>query len=288
MKRLQVSHVTEYRFAGAATLMPHRLMLRPREDHSVRVVSSELSINPAATTLRWQRDPLDNSVAIATFNDRVDFLQIASKVVVEHFEETPLDFIVDAPAVTYPFCYSAVEMRLLQAFLQPCWPEDAGALDAWVARDVLRGESLETFVLLDRMSRAIYERCRYKLREEPGVQSPASTLALETGSCRDAAALFMESCRRLGLASRFVSGYLHCSTHVPLPGVGATHAWAEVYLPGPGWKGFDPTLPGLASTDHIAVAVAQHPEDVPPVAGSFVGAPGQRPELHVSVHVALA
>ncbi|MDD9943666.1 MAG: transglutaminase family protein [Myxococcales bacterium] len=284
MKRLQIDHLTEYHFAASSTLMPHRLMLRPREDHSVRIASSALSIEPTAT-LRWQRDPLDNSVAIATFAAPGDVLRIASRVVIEHFEETPLDFIVEAPAVSYPFQYGTKDACLLQPFLQPCWPGDGSQLDAWLARDVLSGSPIETFVLLDRMNRAIHNRYRYTVREEPGVQSPATTLALRAGSCRDLATLFMEACRRLGLASRFVSGYLHCPTHAPAPGVGATHAWADVYLPGPGWKGFDPTLPSLAGTDHIAVAVAQHPEDVPPVAGAFLGPPGQQPELRVAVHV---
>jgi transglutaminase-like putative cysteine protease len=121
----------------------------------------------------------------------------------------------------------------------------------------------------------------YQVREEPGVQSPTKTLSRGCGSCRDFACLFMEASRRLGLASRFVSGYLHAQPSTV--DFGATHAWAEVFLPGAGWKGFDPTIGEIVGTNHIAVAVAMLPESVPPVAGSFVGPPGA--SLNVGVWV---
>lgn len=276
--------MTEYTFSGLTRLLEHRLMVRPREDHAVRISSSTLLITPTPA-IRWQRDALDNSVAIVTFEGRGASLRIESGVSIEHFEEAPLDFIVDAHAVRYPFQYAMKESVLLQAFLQPCWPGDGSVIDAWLAQYVLDATPVETFVLLDRMNRAIHEQCRYQMREEPGVQSPATTLRLRAGSCRDFAALFVEACRRLGLASRFVSGYLYCPDQGPAPGAGATHAWADVYLPGPGWKGFDPTLACLSNTDHIAVAVAQHPGDVPPVAGSFLGDPTKPPRMDVTVSV---
>ena len=119
------------------------------------------------------------------------------------------------------------------------------------------------------------------MREEPGVQPAAVTLSSGTGSCRDFAFLFMEAARRMGLASRFVSGYLH--TQPPPADFGSTHAWAEVYLPGGGWKGFDPTSGEIVGKNHIAVAVARLPESVPPVSGSFIGPPGS--SLNVGVWV---
>ncbi len=142
---------------------------------------------------------------------------------------------------------------------------------------------LETFALLDRMNRAIAGQFGYQMREEPGVQSPAQTLARNSGSCRDFASLFMEACRLLGLASRFVSGYLY--TAATEADNASTHAWAEVYLPGAGWKGFDPTSGEVTGNRHIAVAVARHPEAVPPVAGSYLGPPDQPPSLSVAVRV---
>ena len=121
------------------------------------------------------------------------------------------------------------------------------------------------------------------MREEPGVQSPAATLAQQRGSCRDVATLFIEACRYIGLAARFVSGYLQGSaTNI---GHGATHAWCEVYLPGAGWKGFDSTSGEVVGGHHIAVAVHRHPEAVPPVAGSFVGQLAHAPSMAVAVQV---
>lgn len=281
MQRLRIEHTTEYTFGTAVTLQPHRLMLRPRSGHNLRIASSVLQIVPAAR-LSWQRDALDNSVAIATFSSLTMSLQIASSVVIEHYESTPLDFTVDEHAVTYPFEYQALEVRVLAPFRIPSWPNDARAVESWLDGLGLRAGRIETFVLLDRMNRAVSRDFRYQAREEAGVQSPAQTLVLGTGSCRDFAALVMEGCRVLGLASRFVSGYLHVPDSSPLDG--ATHAWCEAYLPGPGWKGFDPTTGEVTGVSHIPVAFAHHPEDVPPVAGSFVGSK-QRPIMRVMVQV---
>jgi transglutaminase-like putative cysteine protease len=142
-------------------------------------------------------------------------------------------------------------------------------LESWVGNVWNRGTAIQTYTLLQDLTRYINQTFSYQVREEPGVQSPAQTLASGTGSCRDFAMLFMAAARSLGLAARFVSGYLHD----PLSnGPGSTHAWAEVYLPGAGWKGFDPTGGIMVGSDHIPVAVARLPESVPPVAGSFRGA----------------
>jgi transglutaminase-like putative cysteine protease len=153
---------------------------------------------------------------------------------------------------------------------------------SWLGGVSLGSSPIETFLLLDRLNHAIRDRFRYEVREQPGVQSPRTTLTRGSGSCRDLAAFFMESCRHLGLASRFVTGYNLSYADV---GNGSTHAWAEVYLPGPGWKGFDPTAGAVAGSSHIAVAVAHHPETVPPVAGSFLGPAGIQPQMHVTVGV---
>lgn len=140
---------------------------------------------------------------------------------------------------------------------------------------------METFVVLERICLRIHDSLTYQQREEPGVQHPSETLSLGKGSCRDFATLFMETARNLGLASRFVSGYLN--SEISTTDYGATHAWAEVYLPGAGWKGFDPTVGRLVDTDHIPVAVARLPESVPPVEGSFVGGPGATMDVGVWV-----
>ena len=143
---------------------------------------------------------------------------------------------------------------------------------------------METYLLLEWINKAIATGFTYQQREEPGVQTPATTLTSCTGSCRDFATLFIEACRLLGLAARFVSGYLYSPT-LPL-GQGATHAWSEVYLPGAGWKGFDSTSGQVVGNNYIAVAVSRHPESVPPVSGSFQAVNPQSPVMSVVVEVA--
>ncbi len=281
MRRLNISHITEYRFATAVTLLPHRLLLRPRENHNVRIESSILEIAPAHA-LQWKCDVLDNSVALVSFVEPANRLHIHSSVVIQHYEDNPFDFLLDDYAVIYPFDYTPEEQAGLAPFRQAVYPNDREAVRRWLDGLDLQGP-MQTFTLLDHVNRGIAGQFFYQVREEQGVQPPALTLARNSGSCRDFAALFMEACRHLGLASRFVSGYLYAEATEA--GNASTHAWAEVYLPGAGWKGFDPTSGEVTGNRHIAVAVAHHPEVVPPVAGSFVGPSGLLPSLSVSVQV---
>ena len=281
MQRLNISHVTEYLFSAPVSLLPHRLLLRPRENHNVRVESSALEIFPAHT-LQWKRDVLDNSVALVSFTEPSDRLRIASSVVIQHYEENPFDFLLDDYAVMHPFDYAKEDQVELAPFLQAVYPADQEAVRRWVDGLGLRWP-METFTLLDRLNRETASRFFYEMREEPGVQSPTLTLTRSSGSCRDFAALFMEACRHFGLASRFVSGYLFTSDADTANA--STHAWAEVYLPGAGWKGFDPTSGLVTGNRYIAVAVAHHPEAVPPVAGSYISPTGLYPALNVAVRV---
>ena len=282
MQRLTIVHFTEYRYTSPVALGPHRLMLRPREGHDVRIESSKLDIRPAAQ-LRWHRDQFGNSVAVANFSGATDRLVVASEVAIEHYDEAPLDFIIADHAMSYPFLYTAEERVDLLAYQQLAYPNDHDAVRAWVEGLGIGQGPIETYVLLDRMNRAMVGAFSYTRREEPGVQAPQHTLSARSGSCRDYATLFIEACRSLGLASRFVSGYVHAPA-MPAGGA-ATHAWAEVYLPGPGWKGFDPTTGEVTGADHIAVAVARHPESVPPIAGTFTGPVDSAPILRVDVQV---
>jgi transglutaminase-like putative cysteine protease len=281
MRHLNISHITEYQFSQPVSLLPHRLLLRPRENHNVRIESADLQIFPAHT-LQWKRDVLDNSVARVAFPGPADRLRIASSVVIQHYEDNPFDFLLDDYAVIHPFDYAEEDRVELAPFRQPVYPADQETVQRWLDGLGLQ-RPIQTFTLLDRMNHEISTRLVYQMREEPGVQPPALTLALNSGSCRDFAALFMEASRRLGLASRFVSGYLFTSDTDA--GNASTHAWTEVYLPGAGWKGFDPTSGEVTGSRHIAAAVARHPEAIPPVAGSYLGPPGQSPLLSVAVRV---
>ncbi len=283
MKRLRIKHLTEYTFPTQVTLQQHYLLLRPREGHDLRIESSLLNISPAYT-IKWTRDVFDNSLAAVTFQQASDKLTIASEVVIQHYEEAPLDFLIEEYAFNYPFNYPQAEWADLAAFQLPVFANDQTAVNNWLIHLGVRSGHWTTFSLLTRLNQAIYTQFRYQIREEAGVQTPATTLNYGSGSCRDYATLFIEACRCLGLASRFVSGYLHAPATEA--GNATTHAWAEVYLPGTGWKGFDPTSGLVTGTQHIAVAVARNPEAVPPVAGSFIG-PAVIPSLIVNVQVNL-
>lgn len=283
MRRLTISHVTEYRYSTQVSLLPHRLRLRPLESHGLRIEASTLEISPAHA-IRWYRDVLGNSVALVSFNELADTLRVTSEVVIEVYDDAPLDFLMEDYAVSFPFAYAVGEQPDLAPFEQSVYVDDAPAVRGWLAGLGLLERPIETFALLSQLNIAIANTFTYQAREEEGVQSPATTLTLRSGSCRDFAALFMEACRAMGLASRFVSGYLHMPDNEA--GNASTHAWAEVYLPGPGWKGFDPTSGLVTGNQHIPVAVARHPEAVPPVSGSFIGPAGQLPALTVAVRVA--
>lgn len=278
MRRLQIKHVTTYQYTETVTLLPHKLLLRPREGHDIRIDSAELIIFPTHQ-LQWQRDVYDNAVAQATFLEPSSRLSIDSRVLIQHYDDQPLDFLVADYAVLFPFQYDAAERVDLGPYLSALFEQDRQVLGAWLRQFWYSGQVVETYLLLEWINKAIATGFVYQQREEPGVQTPATTLTKRTGSCRDFATLFIESCRSLGLAARFVSGYLY-SPMLPL-GQGATHAWSEVYLPGAGWKGFDSTTGQVVGNDHIAVSMSRHPESVPPVSGSFLAAPSANPQLPV-------
>jgi transglutaminase-like putative cysteine protease len=215
----------------------------------------------------WHRDVHGNSVATVLFSGATDALAILSEVVVEHYDEQPMDFSIEERAARFPFLLTPAERIDLMPYLTPCYPEDQTQLDQWSQRFWKPGNTADTYALLDEINRAIASGFTYARREEPGVQRPARTLALQSGSCRDFATLMIEVCRFLGLPARFVSGY--SSTEDIPAALGSTHAWTEVYLPGAGWKGFDSTGGIITGPKHIAVAVGRDPESLPPISGSF-------------------
>ncbi len=280
MQRYKILHRTYYNFSGAVTLGPHYLRLRPREDYDLHIESLNLVITPPATLL-WHRDVEGNSVAMATFDKSANQLAVESEAIIQQFNEAPLDFLVADYAINYPFSYQSDDLMILAPYMALPETETRNLLSEWMTKFWQPNEPIQTYSLLERLGTYIHQTLTYRVREEPGVQTAAQTLNGGTGSCRDFALLFMEAARCLGLAARFVSGYLHSPPSAT--DYGATHAWAEVYLPGAGWKGFDPTVGAMAGTDHIAVAVARLPDAVPPIEGSFIGPPGST--LHVGVWV---
>lgn len=281
MKQICIQHATEYSFSEAVEFREHRLLLRPREGHDIRIVGSKLEVS-LGHELKWYRDVYGNSVGVLRPTERGTVLRIASEVRLEHYQTRPLDFIVDERVLTFPFAFEPEDRLDLLPYRTHIWPNNIDPLKQWVSQFWRPGQSIETYVLLTQMSRQIVADFQYCMREESGVQPPSDTLARRSGSCRDFAALFIEACRYLGLAARFVSGYLHnpgSSQH------GSTHAWSEVYLPGAGWIGFDNTSGQVAGAAHIATAVHRHPEAVPPVSGSFVSSHPVQTALSVQVDV---
>jgi len=282
MRRLQINHTTSYEYSESVTLLPHQLLLRPREGHDIRIESSILEISPSHK-INWHRDVYGNSVAIVSFSEPTTTLKIVSEVVIQHYVETPLDFVIVDYAAKFPFQYNPIERTDLLPYQVSLYPKNTPALKKWIKQVWQPGKLADTFLFLDSLNKAIVDEFNYMAREEPGVQTPEQTLEKGSGSCRDFATLFIEACRYVGLAARFVSGYLH--TPASEQGHGATHAWSEVYLPGAGWKGFDSTSGNIVGSDQIAVAVNRDPEAIPPVSGNFVGPLEPPPIMRVQVQV---
>jgi len=268
---LRIEHTNIYRYARPVELTRHRLMLRPAESHSLQIRAESLEIQPAHR-LSWEHDVFCNSIAQVSFTEKADELRIASRYTVEQFNINPFDFVLEIYTNDLPFEYRGDDVDDLAPYLRPQHPEDSPAIRDWL-RPFLdaqgRGKTLQ-FLLA--VNESIPAGFGYSRRDEPGIQTPAETLRSRSGTCRDFALLFMEAARHMGLAARYVSGYL-CSADDRQPDVAtnATHAWAEIYLPGGGWKGFDPTSGILAAGLHVRVAAARNPSQATPIRGSYLG-----------------
>lgn len=280
MKRIRINHVTEYHYHSAVTFGEHRAMLRPREGHDLHIVSSSASLTPAAD-VRWLRDFYGNSVAVLTFLEPSDCLRLASDVLVEIHDVDPLDCQIKPTAEAYPFQYPLHEQVEIVPYRVPSYEHDGPALQEWLKSIYQAGRSISTFQLLNALNSRIFETFRYVRREEHGVQTPCETLQKGSGSCRDYAVFMMEAVRHLGFAARFVTGYIQMANDQH----GATHAWTEVYVPGAGWCGFDPTNNKTAGAEHVAVGVAREQEKAAPLTGSWSGDPHAFDRLEVSVRV---
>ncbi len=280
MKRLRISHTTEYFYRSMVTFGTHRALLRPREGHDVHIESSRLEIEPAAD-VRWLRDIHGNSITMITFKAPGNRLRLFSEVVVQHYDHNPVDFLIDPTAFHFPFQYAADEQTDLIPYQMCSYPADTAELDLWLDVIYRPGQLIPTFDLLSLLNTRIHNSFRYAPREKPGLQSPARTLALGSGSCRDYAVLLMEAARHWGFGARFVTGYVQLSEGQH----GSTHAWTEIYIPGAGWRGFDPTNNKLAGTDHVSVAVARDPEKASPLAGKWKGLPNAFDRMVVNVEV---
>ncbi len=279
MRTLEIVHRTRYAYRAPVTLGEHRLMFRPRDSHDLRLLSTALTIDPPAQ-VRYIHDPFGNSIGIATFNGQTRALELVSTIRLEHYggraELPPIELF----ALTLPFSYAAEEAPDLTRYVERAYPDPDARISGWARQFVGDGA---TFATLARMCASIPGQFTYAQRFEPGTQPPAETLQMRGGTCRDFALLMMEGARALGLAARFVSGYL--DDHAAEARPAFPHAWMEVYLPGAGWMEFDPTN-GIIGTDRlIRVAVARNPEQAMPIKGTFVGPPGACTETVIEVTV---
>jgi len=286
MSFLTVSHRTVYRYREPVVLGEHRMMFRPRESHDLRLLRSSLQISPTPASLRWLHDPFDNSVAIATFEGATIELRFESAVTLEHSDSSQPEYLLEHYARTYPFRYSDEDFPNLARALSPHFENSVVA--AWALRFLDPAATTGTMAILRAMTRGIQEELKYTRRVEKGVQSPAETLQTGSGSCRDFAVLMMEATRSLGIAARFVSGYIFTPDDAGLAGGGAMHAWMQAYLPGAGWIDFDPTNRIIGNRNLIRVAVAWSPEHVLPLWGTFSGPPDSFIAMDVEVRVAEA
>jgi transglutaminase-like putative cysteine protease len=232
-------------------------------------------------------DVFGNSVALVAFAEPAAELVIASTLLIERYALVRPDFPIDPSAESYPFVYSPNDRSDLGRLLERHYPDPRGIVDEW-ARRFLLGPPDYTFNLLSTMNAAIRSDFAYRAREEEGTQTPMETIETKSGTCRDYALLFIEAARSLGFGARFVSGYLYdpaLDGGDSVQGAGATHAWAEVYLPGAGWVEFDPTNGLVAGENLIRVAVTRDPSQAVPIGGSFYGeAEYLGMEVEVTVH----
>ena len=283
MAILHVRHTTTYRYSRPVRLGDHRLMLRPRDSHDLRLMSTNLELSPSAS-IRWMHDVFGNSIAIASFAKPATELRIESDLTLETFAVERPPFQIMPEAVSYPFIYSADDRIDLGRMLERQYADPGGRLAAW-ARGFVRSNPTDTLALLADLNSGIAAWISYQSRDTEGTQSPLETLDRRWGTCRDFAVLLIEAARCLGFGARVVSGYLYNPTAI---GAGTTHAWADIYVPGSGWIAYDPTNRTIGGANLIRVAVTRDIAQAAPITGSFVGTADSYLGMTVNVSVTAA
>ena len=291
MQRLTVDHKTTYRYSRPVSFGEHRLMIRPRDSHDLRLLAATLTLQPNAE-VHWMHDVFSNSVAVAHFETPSDTLYIESQIVIDRYPYVTEDFPIEPYARELPFSYPASEVPDLGRTIERHYPDPERRLTEWT-RGFLNqsGATTDTEDFLISVTRGIRDGFAYEERDEEGVQPPVETLARRVGTCRDYALFMMEAVRSVGLAARFVSGYLYDpaldgQAFAGVVGAGSTHAWVQVYLPGAGWIEFDPTNGSHGGHNLVPIAVAREPDQAMPVSGTWEGLREDYlgMEVEVSVH----
>jgi transglutaminase-like putative cysteine protease len=289
MAILTITHTTIYRYANPVTFGEHRMMMRPRGSHDLRLLDTALTISPAAT-VRWIHDVFGNSIAIAKFDKSAAELHVESMFRAEHFPLAEQHVEIEDYARHHPFSYDATEAPDIGRTIERHYPDPGHLLDTWVRRFVEEAPDNDTMAILSAITKGIQAEFTYNPRDEMGTQDPITTLTSGTGTCRDFALLMMEAARTLGFAARFVSGYLYDDSRIgggeeSLIGGGVTHAWTEIYLPGAGWVPFDPTNGLISDRNLIRVAVTRDPSQAVPMRGNFTGNPNDFLGMDVKVEI---
>ncbi|MGA3400539.1 MAG: transglutaminase family protein [Acetobacteraceae bacterium] len=293
MTILAVLHRTRYRYANPVRFGDHRMMMRPRDSHDLRLIDTGLTISPAAK-VRWMHDVFGNSVAVAHFCEPAKELLVESCFTFEHYPLPAAEVTLEEFARAYPFSYDADEIADLGRTSERHYPDPEHRIDAWARRFVEAEAGHDTMAILVAMTEAIKAAFTYNPRDEMGTQDPLVTLDSGTGTCRDYTLFLMEAARSLGFAARFVSGYLYDENLIgggstsEVVGGGATHAWVQIYLPGAGWVEFDPTNALVGGRNLIRVAVTRDPKQAIPLAGSFTGKPDDFLGMDVQVEITAA
>src|SRR3984957_18996561 len=272
--RVALNHKTLYRYTRPVWLSPHVVRLRPAPHCRTPIPSYSLKITPADHFINWQQDPYSNFLARLVFPKKTTEFAVEVDLVADMTVINPFDFFLEKYAEEVPFEYDPVVRRELIPYLKR---RRAGPLlQALIAES--RTEKMRTNDFLVEVNQRVQKRIKYLIRMEPGIQSPEKTLTLCSGSCRDSAWLLVQLFRNLGIAARFVFGYLiQLKPDVKsLDGPSGTdrdfpdlHAWTEVYLPGGGWIGLDPTSGLLAGGGHIPLACSAEPVTAAAISGGF-------------------
>lgn len=285
MPLLNIHHRTAYSFRQDVSLLPHRLMLTPREGRGLKLLSQHISTFPQAE-LNWSNDVFGNAIAAATFRTRSDSLVVESSATIDLTASAWPVFDIAASAINYPFLYADEDWTDLGALAVQQYSDIDDRLAIW-ARGFVATRPTDTLSLLKDISLGIASSVSYQSREEEGTQAPLSTLDRGWGSCRDLAVLFVEAVRSLGFGARIVSGYLFNpdGTLTGSTDAGSTHAWAEVFVPGAGWITFDPTNRSMGGANLIPVVVARDIVHAVPISGSFVGGTDAFLSMNVAVEV---
>ncbi|GAA2562557.1 transglutaminase family protein [Mycolicibacterium diernhoferi] len=279
--KVALEHRTTYTFDRLVDVHPHVVRLRPAPHSRTPIEAYSLHVEPADHFVNWQQDAFGNFVARLVFPTRARSLSITVGLIADMLVINPFDFFIEEWAETVPFSYPKELLADLEPFLRPVDEDGAGSgpgpvVSEWV-RSFHIAEGTPTIDFLVKLNAAVRADVGYSVRMEPGVQTPDFTLRSGIGSCRDSAWLLVSILRQLGLAARFVSGYLVQLTSDiaaldgpsgPAADFTDLHAWTEVYIPGAGWIGMDPTSALFAGEGHIPLSATPHPSSAAPIAGA--------------------